>query len=65
MASDAATASREDVRKVVLDWALDVRATWREHWQPRPDHRYGQDFAAFLGERLLTDCDLREVECDG
>ena len=36
-----------------------VVAAWREHWEGR-DHRYGTDFAAFLGERLMTDYRLRD-----
>lgn len=41
-------------------YVREVRSVWRGHWAKRPDHRYGKDFAAFLGERLLSDFDLRE-----
>jgi hypothetical protein len=32
---------------------------WEKFWKGR-DHRYGHDFHAFLGERMLTDFDLRQ-----
>lgn len=59
-------AGREGAIDLVITSALDlyvadVRATWEECWKGR-DHRYGRDFAAFLGERLLTDFDLRHHE---
>jgi hypothetical protein len=39
------------VGSVVRDWEM--------FWKDRPDHRYGQDFHAFLGERVLTDWRIR------
>jgi hypothetical protein len=42
-------------------WMQGVIKAWQEHWEGR-DHRYGQDFAAFVGERLMTDFELRDLE---
>jgi len=39
-------------------WFREVECVWDKHWKGR-DHRYGRDFAAFVGERLLTDFHLR------
>lgn len=39
-----------------------VRRDWKEHWEGRLDHRYGRDFHAFLGERILTDFDLADLD---
>lgn len=44
-----------DAERLLSDWIESVRRDWREHWEPKPDHRYGRDFEAFLGERLKTD----------
>lgn len=43
------------------EWIQVVAKDWRLHWRGR-DHRYGRDFAAFVGERLMTDFRLREFE---
>jgi hypothetical protein len=42
-------------------WAESVRLAWLEYWAGE-DHRYGRDFAAFMGERFMTDFDVRHVE---
>lgn len=42
-------------------WIRGVVSAWQEHWMGK-DHRYGRDFAAFVGERLLTDFSLRAYE---
>jgi hypothetical protein len=39
----------------------EVHNAWMIHWASRPDTRYGKDFAAFLGERILTDFDHRRT----
>lgn len=49
-------------RKTLQHWADDVARAWLETWKGRDDHRYGKDFAAFMGERFLTDFDMRDVE---
>lgn len=49
-------------RRSLDEWALETAEAWNEHWRERPDHRYGLDFAAFLGERFLTDFNLRNIE---
>lgn len=66
----AAFALRRDRRGVVIhsagtgalldNWLANVVHHWREEWEGK-DHRYGHDFAAFLGERFLTDFDRREA----
>ncbi len=38
---------------------------WESYWQERVDHRYGRDFHAFLGERILTDFNLRHHDRTG
>ena len=43
-------------------WVQEVADVWQSTWKSKPNHRYGRDFAAFLGERLLTDFDLRDKE---
>ena len=42
-------------------WFSDVKKAWKEYWKD-VDHRYGRDFAAFVGERLMTDFGLRDTE---
>ena len=42
-----------DVRQIG-EWYDEVRETWEGFWKGK-DHRYGRDFAAFLGERLMSD----------
>jgi len=39
-------------------WVAEVVALWEQVWKGK-DHRYGRDFHAFLGERVLTDFELR------
>ena len=39
----------------------DVVECWERTWRGK-NHRYGHDFAAFLGERVMTDFDLRSQE---
>ena len=41
-------------------YVAEVVKTWEEYWKPKVHHRYGQSFHAFLGERILTDFDLRQ-----
>jgi hypothetical protein len=36
-------------------FAVQVQRDWLNHWKDRGDHRYAKDYAAFLGERLITD----------
>ena len=43
-------------------YMADVVKAWRGHWEGRNDHRYGRDFAAFLGERLMNDFNLGAQE---
>lgn len=46
-------------------WLEQVAEVWLEQWknhQAVPPHRYKIDFAAFVGERLLTDFELRDIE---
>jgi len=50
-----------ELRARIREWMQDVVFAWRGYWKGK-DHRYGHDFAAFVGERLLTDFDLREYE---
>lgn len=49
-------------RKTLDAWTTDVVRAWQGHWRERSGHRYGKDFAAFLGERFLTDFDMRHHE---
>jgi hypothetical protein len=42
-------------------WVVEVRHTWEGYWRQKEGHRYAHDFAAFVGERMLTDFDLRHV----
>jgi hypothetical protein len=42
-------------------WMEGVVKAWRDYWQGK-DHRYGHDFASFVGERLMTDFELRDLE---
>lgn len=42
-------------------WLEDVGREWREEWSHRDDHPFSR-FSTFLGERFLTDFDLREAE---
>ena len=48
-------------RQTLESWAADVVHHWREEWSHRDDHPYSR-LSTFLGERLLTDFDLRHVE---
>ena len=41
-------------------WIKSVVKAWKEHWEGK-DHRYGRDFAAFLGERLITDFNVKDT----
>jgi hypothetical protein len=54
------TAEVEKLRAHPKSWLEDVVTAW-SFWSQRTDHRYGCDFGAFLGERFLTDWNLREV----
>ncbi|MFI5230756.1 MAG: hypothetical protein ACHQWU_16920 [Gemmatimonadales bacterium] len=44
-------------------WLASRAQDWDRHWKGR-DHRYGDDFAAFVGEALLTDFELRDLGRD-
>jgi len=46
---------------ILDEWMKSVVDSWVENWKGK-DHRYGHDFAAFLGERFLTDFDMRKWE---
>jgi hypothetical protein len=46
-------------RRAMDRYVATVVKDWERYWRDRPDHRYGRDFHAFLGERILTDFDLR------
>lgn len=60
--ASALQAQDHTITKGGLDeWMTGVVSSWREHWEGT-DHRYGKDFAAFLGERVITDFHLREQE---
>ena len=43
-------------------WYVEVRETWEGFWKGRNEHRYGRDFAAFVGERLISDFRLTKPE---
>jgi hypothetical protein len=48
-----------DIEREAMDeYVAGVVKAWEGYWRGK-DHRYGQDFHAFLGERILTDFDLR------
>jgi hypothetical protein len=54
-------ADKPDLRS----WLEGVARTWAGYWKTHPEeppHRYKRDFAAFVGERLLTDFNLRDIE---
>lgn len=44
-----------ETKEELIVWLEDVTTKWEEYWKLQPDSRYGKDFAAFVGERLLTD----------
>ena len=48
-------------RKTLEAWVEDVAFHWREEWAHREDHPYSR-LSTFLGERFLTDFDVRDVE---
>lgn len=56
----AAVVHSGSTRELLEAWVDNVVESWRDHWRGRDDHRYGVDFAAFLGERFLTDFALRD-----
>lgn len=46
-------------------WLEEIAATWAGYWKNhdmQPAHRYKMDFAAFVGERFMTDFNLRDIE---
>lgn len=43
----------------IEEWYDEVKETWEGYWKGK-DHRYGCDFAAFVGERLMSDFRLRD-----
>jgi hypothetical protein len=47
-------------RKTLQAWADSVALDWSIYYRDTV-HRYS-DFAAFLGERFLSDFDLRDIE---
>jgi hypothetical protein len=48
-------------RREFLGWYVaGVRDVWEKEWRGK-DHPYSR-FSTFLGERLLTDFDLRHIE---
>ena len=55
------TARRLD-ESAMRSWMKAVVRAWKDQWRLHKDHRYGRDFAAFVGERLLTDFSLRDLE---
>lgn len=53
-----------DSHELLLPWIEDVRLHWELEWRHKEPvnghlHRYTKDFAAFLGERFLTDFKFR------
>ena len=60
LAEAIAIGARQERERLVA-WHAQVREDWRQYWQGK-DHRYGRDFAAFLGERLRNDYRLPEPD---
>lgn len=50
-----------DITLPLRVWMDDVAYHWESQWKGT-DHRYGQSFAAFVGERFLTDFGMRDIE---
>lgn len=59
--NDTENCTSSESQELLKDWLSNVIVDWRTHWADRPDHRYGRDMAAFIGERLLTDFELRKT----
>lgn len=51
------------LKSLMEDWLKKVIKDWNRFYLNEPNKRYGIDIAAYIGERLLSDFDLRECDC--